>query len=275
MSNVNVEIGKIVQANGIATNLHDVGSGFPVLLLHGSGPGVTAWSNWRMTLPELSKTKRVIAPDLVGFGFTERPQGISYSLQTWVDHVIGVLDALKLDRVDVIGNSLGGAIALALAIQFPDRFRRLVLMGTGGPKMKITDGLEAVWGYRPSVENMRNVLKFLAYDQSRVTDDLAKLRYEASNRPGHHEAFAAMFASPRQARLDELSIGDDDLRLIQHETLLVHGRDDQVIPVDTSIRLNQLLTASQLHVFGKCGHWVQIEQTRGFLNQVTSFLSAE
>ena len=275
MGNANAEIGTNVLAGGIGTNLHDVGSGQPVVLLHGSGPGVTAWANWRTILPELSKARRVIAPDLVGFGFTERPEGISYGLQTWVDHVIGVLDALKLDRVDLVGNSLGGAIALALAIKVPQRVRRLVLMGTGGPKTAITEGLEAVWGYQPSVENMRAVLNYLAYDRSRVTDDLAKLRYEASVRPGHHESFAAMFPSPRQARLDELSIPDDELQSIPHETLLVHGRDDQVMPVETSIRLNRLLKSSQLHVFGKCGHWVQIEQTRGFITKVENFLSAE
>jgi pimeloyl-ACP methyl ester carboxylesterase len=148
-------------------------------------------------------------------------------------------------------------------------------MGSGGPKSTITEGLEAVWGYEPSVANMRVVLDYLAYDRSRVTDDLAKLRYEASVRPGHQESFAAMVPSPRQARLDELSIPDHELQSIPHETLLVHGREDQVIPVETSIRLNRLLKSSQLHVFGKCGHWVQIEQTRGFISQVENFLSAE
>lgn len=275
MGNANAEIGTTVRAGGIGTNLHDVGSGQPVVLIHGSGPGVTAWANWRTILPELSKTRRVVAPDLVGFGFTERPPGISYGLQTWVDHVIGVLDALELDRVDLVGNSLGGAVALALAIKFPQRVRRLVLMGSGGPKSTITEGLEAVWGYEPSVANMRVVLDYLAYDRSRVTDDLAKLRYEASVRPGHQESFAAMFPSPRQVRLDELSIPDHELQSIPHETLLVHGREDRVIPVETSIRLNRLLKSSQLHVFGKCGHWVQIEQTRGFISQVENFLSAE
>ena len=77
MSTPSPEIGRSVLAAGIATNVHDVGAGKPVLLIHGSGPGVTAWANWRLVLPELSKTCRAIAPDMVGFGYTERPAGMA------------------------------------------------------------------------------------------------------------------------------------------------------------------------------------------------------
>ena len=74
------EIARSIGAAGIRTNVHDVGEGAPVLLIHGSGPGVSAWANWRLTLPELAKARRVIAPDMVGFGFTERPAGFAYGL---------------------------------------------------------------------------------------------------------------------------------------------------------------------------------------------------
>ncbi|ANC47583.1 alpha/beta fold hydrolase [Pandoraea pnomenusa] len=275
MTNANPEVGRTVRAGGIETNLHDIGEGKPVVLVHGSGPGVTAWANWRTVMPGLSRRRRVIAPDMVGFGFTQRPQGIRYGIDSWVEHLTGVLDALELDQVDLVGNSFGGALSLAFAIRFPQRVRRLVLMGSVGVKFELTDGLEAVWGYEPSVPNMRKVMDFFAYDRSLVSDELAELRYSASIRPGFQEAFASMFPAPRQRWIDALASPDQDIQAIRHQTLILHGRDDRVIPLETSLRLNQLIESSQLHVFGKCGHWVQIEQNQSFLRLVDGFLTPE
>ncbi|MCX6431465.1 MAG: alpha/beta fold hydrolase, partial [Actinobacteria bacterium] len=178
------EIGRTIDAGGIATNVHVSGSGDPVLLLHGSGPGVTAWANWRLTIPVLAEDFTVIAPDIVGFGYTDRPDGVTYDLETWTAHAIGVLDALGIDRAHVVGNSFGGALALSLAIRHPERVSRLVLMGSVGVPFTITQGLDDVWGYEPSVENMEALLHLFSYDQSLVGPDLGRLRYEASIRPG-------------------------------------------------------------------------------------------
>jgi 2-hydroxymuconate-semialdehyde hydrolase len=267
------EIGRRIVAGGIETNYHDVGSGAPVLLIHGSGPGVTAWANWRLVLPELAKTGRAIAPDMVGFGYTERPAGIQYSTDGWVDHAIGLLDALGIEQTDLIGNSFGGAIALALAIRHPQRVRRLVLMGSVGVPFEITSELDAVWGYEPSLAAMRGLLDIFAHDRSLVTDELAELRYQASIRPGFQESFAAMFPAPRQRWVDAMASAEADIRAIQHKTLVIHGRDDRVIPLSNSITLNRWIDDSQLHVFGRCGHWVQIEHNREFNQLVSNFLA--
>ena len=117
----NPEIANSIEVNGLKTNYHDLGSGTPVLFIHGSGPGVSAWANWRLCLPEVSKHYRVIAPDMLGFGFSERPADQQYSMARWVDQAIGLLDALKLDQVHLVGNSFGGALALALTIAHPQR----------------------------------------------------------------------------------------------------------------------------------------------------------
>lgn len=275
MTNANPEVGRMVQAGGIDTNLHDTGTGKPVLLVHGSGPGVTAWANWRTVMPELARRRRVIAPDMVGFGFTQRPQGIRYGLDSWVEHLVGILDALELERVDLVGNSFGGALSLAFAIRYPQRVHRLVLMGSVGVSFALTDGLNAVWGYEPSVPNMRKVMNYFAYDRSLISDELAELRYGASIRPGFQEAFASMFPAPRQRWVDAMASPEQDIRAIGHETLILHGRDDRVIPLETSLRLSQLIERSQLHVFGQCGHWVQIEQNQGFVRLVDEFLTPE
>ncbi|WP_338456788.1 alpha/beta hydrolase [uncultured Alteromonas sp.] len=274
MSNVhNPEIGRTIDVNGIKTNLHDIGTGPPVMLIHGSGPGVTAWANWRLVMPELSKNYRVIAPDMLGFGFTERPTNTQCNVDRWINHAIGILDALDIEQCDLVGNSFGGGIALALAIRHPQRVRRLILMGSVGVPFTLTPGLDAVWGYSPSLTTMKGLLDIFAYDRSLVTDELAELRYEASIRPGFHEAFSSMFPAPRQRWVDALASEEADIRAIQHQTLIMHGREDQIIPLQTSQKLFEWIPKSQLHVFGQCGHWTQIEHAARFSTLVSNFLA--
>jgi len=267
------EIANSIVAAGIRTNYHDQGSGAPVMLIHGSGPGVSAWANWRLVLPELAKQARVIAPDMAGFGFSDRPAGYHYNMDNWVNQAIGLLDALKIEQTDLVGNSFGGALALAMAIRHPQRVRRLVLMGSVGVPFRITQGLDDVWGYTPSIENMRRLLDIFAYDRALVTDELAKMRYEASIRPGFQESFSAMFPAPRQQWVDQMASREADIRGIPHETLVIHGREDQVIPLSNSQILANLIPNVQLHVFGKCGHWTQIEHTARFNTLVGDFLA--
>jgi 2-hydroxymuconate-semialdehyde hydrolase len=269
----NPEIGQSVMAGGIRTNLHDRGEGFPVLLIHGSGPGVSAWANWRLVIPELEKTRRVIAPDMVGFGFTDRPEGIRYDLDTWIGQLIALMDALDVEQADVIGNSFGGALSLAAAIRHPQRFRRLVLMGAAGVEFPLTEGLNTVWGYEPSVANMRKCMDYFAFNQALVSDGLAELRYRASIRPGAQEAFSAMFPAPRQRWIAALASPEEKIARLPHETLVVHGREDKVIPLEVSYRLHQLIPHSQLHVFGECGHWTQIEHAGRFARLVEDFFA--
>ncbi len=269
----NPEIARPVRTGAFETNVHDQGQGAPVLLIHGSGPGVSAWANWRLVLPELARERRVIAPDMVGFGFTERPAGIRYDMDTWVQQAIELLDALDIERADVVGNSFGGALSLALAIRAPQRVRRLVLMGSVGVPFEITPGLDAVWGYTPSFENMRRIMDVFAHDRSLVSDELARLRYEASIRPGFQESFAAMFPPPRQASVDAMASPEAAIRALPHETLVIHGREDQVIPLANSLTLAQWIPHSQLHVVGHCGHWTQIEHNARFNRLVGDFLA--
>ena len=168
---------------------------------------------------------------------------------------------------------LGGALALALTIRRPERIRRLVLMGAVGVSFPITPALDAVWGYEPSFENMRSIMDVFAYDRGLINDELAKLRYEASIRPGFHESYASMFPAPRQRWVDALASNEADIARIDKETLIIHGREDQVIPLDNSLRFANLISRSQLHVFGRCGHWTQIEHAARFARLVGDFLA--
>jgi 2-hydroxymuconate-semialdehyde hydrolase len=267
------EIANSIVAGGLRTNYHDLGRGFPVLMIHGSGPGVSAYANWRLVMPVLAQSRRVVAPDMAGFGFTDRPAGAVYSMDNWVAQAIGLIDALDLPQVDLVGNSFGGALSLALAIRHPQRVRRLVLMGAAGISFPLTPALDAVWGYEPSFENMRKVMDWFAFDRNLVSDELARLRYEASIRPGFQESYSAMFPAPRQRWIEALASREEDIRKLPHETLVIHGREDQVLPLSNSITLSQWIPCSQLHVFGRCGHWTQIEHAARFAQLVGNFLA--
>ena len=269
------EIGSSVVAAGIVTNYLHAGDDAapPVLLLHGSGPGVTAYANWRLTIPTLSTRLRVVAPDLVGFGFTERPEGVVYGMDTWVGQVVGLLDALGLGRASVVGNSFGGAVALRLAARHPERVDRLVLMGSAGVPFPITDGLDRVWGYEPSIEGMKELIGLFAHSPELVTDELAEVRYRASVEPGVQESFAAMFPAPRQRWVDALVTPDDEIAALPHRTLVVHGREDRIIPLENALHLLRTVPDVRLHVFGRCGHWTQIEHADAFSRVVLDFVT--
>lgn len=272
-SNSNSEVGLTVDVGGIATNYHDVGSGDPIVLIHGSGPGVTAWANWRLTIPDLAATHRVIALDMLGFGYTDPEPAAAYTQKAWLDHLRGFLDKLGLEKVSLVGNSFGGAMSLALAASDPERVGKIVLMGSGGLEMPLTDGLATVWGYKPSVENMRKVMEVFAYNRALLSDDLIEMRYQASVRPGISEAFAKMFADNPQDNIREISTDEAKIAALPHEVLIVHGREDMVVPVDHAVRLHQLLKHSQLHVFGECGHWTQIERRARFNRLASDFFN--
>jgi pimeloyl-ACP methyl ester carboxylesterase len=225
-------------------------------------------------IPALAEEFRVVAPDMVGFGYSERPANVEYGIQTWADQVIGLMDTLDLQKAHLVGNSFGGAVALRIAAQVPERVSKLVLMGSMGVPFPITEGLERVWGYEPSFENMRKVLDVFAYSRDLVNDELAEVRYRGSIEPGFQESFAAMFPAPRQRWVEAMCTPEETIRQLPHHALLVHGREDQVIPVQTSLRLEELIDNADLNVYSHCGHWSMIERTEDFNRAVRHFFSS-
>jgi 2-hydroxymuconate-semialdehyde hydrolase/2-hydroxy-6-oxo-octa-2,4-dienoate hydrolase len=263
---------RTIDAAGITTAYLEAGSGEPVLMLHGSGPGVSGTANWQYNIPVLAEKFHVLAPDIVGFGATERPADIVYSLRTWTDHVWAFLDAQGIDRIAIVGNSLGGRIALQMATDHPARISRMVLMGSPGVGMTPTEGLAALRAYEPSPDAMRALLRnFFAVNPALITDELVAIRYEASIADGAFEAYRAMFFDPRH-KGSELGITEEEVRAITTPSLLVHGREDKVVPLTVSVTMLGLLPKADLHVFSHCGHWTQIERADEFSALVSDFL---
>ncbi|MDE2411546.1 MAG: alpha/beta fold hydrolase [Sphingomonadales bacterium] len=272
----NPAIGLSVPTCGYITNCHDVGEGETVMFLHGSGAGVSGWANWRDLIPGFSQSRRVIVPDLVGFGYTQTPADFAFRfLDSWVEQILAVLDALKVERTHIVGNSFGGSLALWLARAAPERTGRLVLMGPGGWPAPVGPELAALWDYKPSPEAMRNAMSVMAYNQELVTEELVQMRYRGTLREGAQEVFERVFPKPHQRWLDAQVLPIGDLQAIANEVLLIHGRDDRVVPASVSWNLHQHLPNSQLHTISKCGHWTMVEHARRFRQLVENFLDEE
>lgn len=268
------------EVDGVSTAVIDTGepSGGsaqpPLLLLHGSGPGVSAAANWQPVLPSLSKTRRVIAPDQLGFGGTSTGESRTWGRQPWTRHALALMDELGIETFDIIGNSMGGAIALSLAAERPQAVRRLVLMGSMGVAMALPHGLDTVWAYRPGPENMREIIGLFAHDRALITDQLVEMRYQASAEPVVAKSWEAMFPEPRQRWVDDLALSGAELTGVEQPTLMIHGRDDRVVPwKESSGALLELLPDVRLHLLGNCGHWTMIEKTTEFLGAVEPFLA--
>ena len=260
----------------------ETGEGPVLVMLHGGGPGASGVANYHQNLPALARRFRVVLPDQPGFGGSYRPTEADLDersiTQITVDTLFQALDQLGLERFHLLGNSLGGAAALAMAQTRPDRVAGLVLMAPGGGWLPSgptpTEGQKAMFRYfnggGPSEKKMADFIQTMVFDHKQFGADVVKARYEASLDESHIEfyhRYNAAFA--KRHGMDPLW---KDLHTISSPTLLLWGRDDRTITLDgAQIMLKQIRNV-QLHVFGNCGHWVQMERQREFERLVTDFL---
>lgn len=254
------------------TNLHRAGNGTPVALLHGSGAGVSAWANFARVFEPLSQHFDVIAPDIAGFGQTELKPDTHYNIMLWVNHFVSILDTLEIEKVSVVGNSFGGALGLMTAINHPSRIDKLVLLGTPCGRFAMTDGLRAQLEFDGTIDGMRHAVSFFPYDDAIITEDLIQRRFEAATRDGALEAFRKLMPAPDCDAPEVRGIPEKLLSQVKHEALILHGREDRLVPHARALDMHQWLENSSLVSFGKCGHWVQIEREAEFLAHVTAFL---
>ncbi|MUG72274.1 alpha/beta fold hydrolase [Paenibacillus validus] len=271
------ETGLTEKIGNYDVHYHEAGHGEPLLFIHGSGPGVSAWAYWRQVFPVLSDKYRLYAPDLLGFGESEKPKLTPYGVDVWVQQLIAFIETKEIGPLSIIGNSLGGAIALHLAVQRPDLVKKLVLMGSAGIHFPLTEGLDQVWGYVPSFDNMKKLVELFAFDPHfSNNEDLVQMRYQATLNKENQAAFASMFPAPRQRHVDALALSEQQLRSIDIPVLLLHGREDRIIPIrETSWKLFHLLPKAELHTFSNCGHWTQIEKKEQFCDVVHYFLASK
>jgi 2-hydroxymuconate-semialdehyde hydrolase len=271
-----------VPTAGYATHAFRAGEGNDdaVLLLHGGGPGAQAWSNWQPALALLGDRFDVIAPDLVGFGTTDHPDPPPYGPRLWLqarcEQLVGMLDELDIACADLVGNSLGGALTLHMAILHPERVRRIVLMGSGGAPFVPGPELRRMLGFYadPTADNLREILRNFVFDVEAFgeIEALVDARVEVATAPDAQRSFEAMFTTPDGRPIGEIALAEDAVRSITQPALVVHGREDRIVPVECSQWLFERLQDAELHLFSRCGHWAMLEHPAAFARVVSEFL---
>ncbi|NME81477.1 4,5:9,10-diseco-3-hydroxy-5,9,17-trioxoandrosta-1(10),2-diene-4-oate hydrolase [Rhodococcus sp. 105337] len=261
---------------------HEAGVGHDttIVLLHGGGPGASSWSNFAKNIPVLARRFHVIAVDQPGYGRsdkpTEHPQYFVHSASALAD----LLDTLGITgRVHLLGNSLGGGAAVRFALDYPDRAGRLVLMGPGGLSVNLfapdpTEGVKNLgkFGYQPTRENLEAFLRIMVFDQSLITPELVEERFAAASTPESLAAAKAMGKSFSSGEFEKGMLWRDAYRLRQR-VLLIWGREDRVNPLDGALVALKMIPRAQLHVFGGCGHWAQLEKFDEFNKLTVDFLT--
>jgi pimeloyl-ACP methyl ester carboxylesterase len=264
-----------VAVGNLEISYQEVGSGTPLVMLHGTGPGASGWSNFRLTVPAFADRYRVIVPDLPRYGRSSKVPITGPRLTVLSGILARLFETIDVTRADIIGNSMGGQAAMKLAIDRPDLVRRLVVIGSpplGGSAMGPSPAeairlIEAYYkGSGPSPDKMRALLTTLVFDQSLVTDAVVEERYRSSIDP---ETIAAN-AGPMWER----ETLDGQLGRLTAPMLIVWGQDDRAAPMDIGLRMVRELPDARMLVFGRCGHWAQVEHADEFNRVVGSFLDA-
>ncbi len=253
----------------------------PVVMLHGGGPGASAWSNFGRNLPVFAERYRVLMPDQPGFGESAAPPVEGNYFTFSARALASLLDVLEIGKVHLVGNSLGGGTAVRFALNYPERAGRLALMGPGGLSLNVfspdpTEGVARLAAFAappgPSKEKMAAFLRTLVFNGKLITDDLVEERYAAASTP---EALAAM-ASLGMSFYDPATAEDGmlwrEVHRLRNEVLLIWGREDRVNPLDGALVPLKQIRKAQLHVFSGCGHWAQLEKLEQFNRLVLDFL---
>ncbi len=263
---------RTVTVDSTPVHVLEEGSGPPVLMLHGSGPGTTGSGAWAATAQALGRSWHLVAPDQAGFGRTPLPTGSRGGLQLWTDLAAGLMDALGVESYAVVGHSMGGAVALALAAARPRHVTRVVAVSTmGAPGAPLSDDLDAIWAAPAGRSGARDMLSRLLLDQALVTEAAVEARAEAMQAGA--SAFASMFPPPRARWAEDLTLSVQTLAQIGAPVLLVHGADDKLTPLRTAaLPLLGHLADVRLHVLGRCGHVPAVEHPDEFRHLLSDFL---
>lgn len=252
-----------------------------VIMLHGGGPGASAWSNFGRNLEVFGKSFRTIAVDQPGFGRSDKPTDHPQYFTHSASAVVGLMDTLGIEKAHLVGNSLGGGAAVRLALDHPDRAGRLVLMGPGGLSLNVfapdpTEGVKNLARFAappgPTKEKLEAFLRVMVYDQSLITEELLQERFEAASTPESLAAMAAMGASFSRPDSYEQGMLWREAHRLRQRVLLIWGREDRVNPLDGALLALKTIPRAQLHVFGRCGHWAQLEKFDEFNRLAIDFL---
>lgn len=270
--------------HGLRMHYHEAGSGPVLVLLHGGGPGVSGWSNFKYNLPTLAQHFRCLVIDQPGFGRSHQPKFQEHFFNYSARFVMKLLDQLGVERAHFLGNSLGGGTTVRIALDHPKRTERLILMGPGGLAFNVffpglSEGLKSVRdfyrGDGPTYEKMEEFIRVMTFDPKFVTEAFVRERLALAADPATMEGTRHALETVRAKEFFAAGELWRELERVKQKTLLVWGRDDRTMPLDGAFFALKRMPDVRLHVFGQCGHWAQMEKTAEFDRLAVDFLTTE
>jgi pimeloyl-ACP methyl ester carboxylesterase len=264
--------------DGRTLHYHEAGEGPPLVLLHGSGPGVNGWSNFGENLPVFAQHMRCFIVDMPGYGGSDAVQG--HPIDVAVNATVAFMDALGMPTARVIGNSLGAIVASRVASDHPGRVERLVLIGGVGINLFApfpNEGLNLLVEFfeNPSRERLVSWLHSMVYDPKLVTEELIEDRWRRATDPKTLAVSKVIYSRAAMKAMADTQFQTQPfhhLHKIQCPTLLTWGRDDRVSSIDRALLPMRFIPKCELHTFPDCGHWVMIERKAEFESATLAFL---
>ncbi|MBM4405246.1 MAG: alpha/beta fold hydrolase [Chloroflexi bacterium] len=268
---------RTIQIEGHTVHYWEAGEGEPVIFLHGLGNSAF---NWRKNVSVVGERHRAITMDLPGHGRSDLVW-FPYRLEDASRFVVAFMDALQLERVHLVGNSLGGAIALETALAQPGRVRTLTLVGSVGLGKEIAGFLRlgslpllGEYGHRPNESSVRKLLRTLVHNPSAIEEAAVHEMLAFRRRPGAVGGILRMLRAGVTIQGQKKSVRRD-IRIaeLKMPLFVAWGRQDPVAPVAHGERAAKLAQAARLKIFEECGHWPHLEQAEAFNGALLDFLS--
>lgn len=268
---------RIVRTPDYEIQVNEAGEGHPVLLIHGTGPGATGWSNFAPNIGPLSERFRVIAVTMPGWGESSRQ-----TVESGFDQgeaVKQLLDALDIERAAIVGNSMGGGIGIVMTARWPERVSHLITMGSGVWGVNVlspagmSEGFKAlVEAYQdPTPANFKRLVQVMCFDPTFATDELAEQRSRAAL--AHPEHLQDWLERSRLGMGQEAFMSAaEKLPTSSVPALVIHGRDDRTVHWEISMRAMSMIQDSRLVLLNRCGHWAQLEHAAEFNRLVAEFV---
>ncbi len=248
-----------------------------LILLHGAGPGASASSNWRYCIGDLAERFFVVAPDMIGFGQSEIPDPMPTNALAWtglrVQATLGLMDHFEIQKAHILGNSMGGAVTLHLLLEAPERFGNVMMMGAiGAPFTRTPELIRLLTFYNdPRLPRFRELMHSFVYDPALVPglEEMIVERFKVATDPAVRKVQEAMIESMKNG-FDSLIVPPSALARLPHKMLAVHGRQDRVVPLETSLYFLQHMKNCELYVLDRCGHWAQTQRWDAMLPLIKS-----
>jgi 2-hydroxymuconate-semialdehyde hydrolase len=260
------------QFRGIRISYLHGGSGFPILMIHGSGPGASTIGNWRLVLEPLAARYEIYAMDLVGFGKSGRKQAPPFfDFPLWLDQCREMLSRITGSSVGIIGHSISGALGLRLAAG-SSRISKVMTTGTMGAAFEPTAGTYAAWTFPKTREELKAAAARFVFDKTLIDDAYIANRERVLFQGDYQSYFSEMFAGDKRQYIRDAIVSESELKSLSCDVLMVHGRDDEGFPAEPlTLTMMKFIPHADIALIGRCSHSVAFEHPGKFMSLANHF----